>query len=311
MITQQNVIQEINNPKNWKRTHKKSYEIYVCRPVLGTKCSNKLECVDYITDQNKQFILSGTSGEFWVVDAERLAQTYTFADDTPITPETLKHKCDNQGQIDWVKIKTKPNKDNCWAFFLPKSIQNFPVRYYTANKTGVNHGYGDFLVCDDINGQPNLDKIRVVNGEVFPRTYDLHGFPGMFNNNITQANTPRPEISFIKNINRQISNNNSESAAEQAANRMLKIAQGMAQKLGFTSIKLESDDDNYRISIDRRGIDVYAVIDFSGDEVGMGYTAILDLSGDEIAGADINISNSDSVKNSLELIHKAFNKYSR
>ena len=206
MVTAQNIMQEIRNIKNWKKTHKKSYEVYVCRPSLGAKCTNRLEGTNYVTDQNKQFIISGTVGETWVIDVNKLAKTYTFADGEPITPDTLSRKCDNNGVMDWWRMKTRADADNNFAFFLPKSIQNFPVKTswgdtLLANRPGIGHGYGDFLVCtDDGTGRPNLNDVWVVNGEVFPRTYDLHGFPNMFSDKITQASTPKPQTRYMGKV---------------------------------------------------------------------------------------------------------------
>lgn len=202
MITANNIMSEIQNIKNWKKTHKKSYEIYMCRPKLGTKCSNKLEGANYTTNEKMQFILSGTVGELWVIGVDKLAKTYTFLDGTPITPDTLKKKCDKQGNIPWTILKTRPDAVTNWAFLLPKTITNFPIQTswgtLIANRPGVQHGFGDFLICSDNNGQPNLNDMWVVNGLVFPKTYDLHAFPNMFNDTIIKASLKYPEVDFIK-----------------------------------------------------------------------------------------------------------------
>lgn len=35
-------LTEMRNPKNWRKTHKKQYEIWMCRPLPGTKVYNFL-----------------------------------------------------------------------------------------------------------------------------------------------------------------------------------------------------------------------------------------------------------------------------
>lgn len=200
----QYMMQMASNPNNWKRTHKKSYEVYVCRPLPGTQCVNRLEGTHYVTDQNKQFIISGTVGETWVIDMNKLAKTYIFADGTPITDATLSKKCYSNGQMDWEKLITRADRNTNWAMLIPKSIQNFPVQTswgdtLLANRPGIGHGFGDFLVCADNGcGQPNLNDVWVVNGEVFPTTYDLHSFPNMFPPSVTTAKTPAPQVTFMK-----------------------------------------------------------------------------------------------------------------
>lgn len=41
------------NGLEFKRTCKKQYEVYVCRPRLGSSVRNKLEGSQYITEQNR------------------------------------------------------------------------------------------------------------------------------------------------------------------------------------------------------------------------------------------------------------------
>lgn len=208
MTAMEAIMQKASDPKNWKKTHKKSYEIYVCRPQLGTECNNILEQVHYRTDQDMQFILSGTVGETWAIDIGKLASTYTFADGTPITNETLKAKCNTDGQMDWQKIKTVPSPKQNWAIMVPNNVENLMVPtawggILTANRRGIGHGLGDFLVCPDNGcGQANINDVWVVNGEVFPTTYDLHSFPNLFKNSAeVTATTPFPKRSFVKRTN--------------------------------------------------------------------------------------------------------------
>ena len=175
-----------SDPKNWKKTHKKSYEIYVCKPYIGCKCYNFLEGTEYNTNIHNPFIMSGTVGENWTIGLPDLKASYMFADGTPITEETVASRCDATGQMDWVKIKTYPswkNNKTLLAIQVPKEIHSIPVRdiwgnVLIANRPGVKHGLGDFLVSD---GEGCIHVPRVVNGEVFPATYDLHAFPNMFN----------------------------------------------------------------------------------------------------------------------------------
>lgn len=44
-----------------------------------------------------------------------------------------------------------------------------------ANRPGVPHGNGDFLVCGEKNGRPDLSDVWVVNGKVFATTYGVVG----------------------------------------------------------------------------------------------------------------------------------------
>lgn len=191
-----NIVDDIRNQKNWKRTHKKNYEVYVCMPPIGTKVHNFLEGTDYVTTKEKRFVISGTRGEQWVIDAAKLAKTYQTLDGQPLNTKTLNIK---NGIMPWVKVKTRPDASIVWACFLPKKYRSFPVKtswgdVLMANRPEVRHGYGDFLVCADANGRPNFSDMWVVNGEVFPTTYDLRSFPNMFSDEqMDKLVTPTPK----------------------------------------------------------------------------------------------------------------------
>ena len=117
----------IDNPKDYKPCRKKIYEIYVCKPPLGTCVINKLEQADvvkavggktwfsaedmqvmalanpkmfeflrtnaYIVDANKRYVLGGTLGEMWTIDEAKLCQKYSLADDTILTPQAILKRC--------------------------------------------------------------------------------------------------------------------------------------------------------------------------------------------------------------------------
>lgn len=194
-VTAQNFMNEISNRNNWKKTHKKLYEVYVCMPKLGTKVTNRLEGAYYETNENKRFVISGTVGETWVIDEKKLMTTYCFLDDKPITPEELKNRTKN-GIIDWMHLKTITNETTNWAFYLPASVRNLPVKtswgdVLLANRDGIGHGKGDFLVCSDAGGRPNLNDMWVVNGNIFPTTYSMKAFPN-FGLPMDGKETPKP-----------------------------------------------------------------------------------------------------------------------
>lgn len=170
----------------WRPTSKKYYAVYICRPSIGTKVENCLEGSYYITSEQKPYVVSGTQGEVWAIDADKLGKTYMFESGEPITEETLQAKFGN-APFDWVKVVTITDiskKALYWAMFLGDSVGsvNFPVatpwgEILYANRPGVPHGEGDFLVCSDKCGSPNLNDMWVVNGCIFPATYDMTSFP--------------------------------------------------------------------------------------------------------------------------------------
>ena len=262
----------ITDARNYKPCRKKIYEIYVCKPPIGTCVINKLEQVDivkqcngrtfftaeemqkmsmtnpqmfnylrqnaYVVDVNKRYILSGILGEMWAIDEAKLCERYSLADGTPLTPQSILHRCYYSAKVEkngvvsfepttqtleahvkennsnmqedcilsvmgWHKVKTKPEASNAFAMFIPKN-EKLQIRsewgsVETTNLQGLNHGKGDFLVCDVLsNGTPNVQRLRVVNGVVFSATYNNQGWQDCIDSRsiIDSANLPRPNELF-------------------------------------------------------------------------------------------------------------------
>lgn len=201
-----NFMQYARNPMNWKPTRKKVYSVWACVPKQGTKVHNLLEGSNYITSLERPMVLCGTVGEMWVIDLNKFARTYVMPDGRAITKEALQsmvRHIDGMECIEWFKVKTMSmNQPLNFAIPVPLSIKNFPVNtswgdVLYANRTGVRHGKGDFLVCASQNGMPCLSDMWVVNGEVFPTTYRLNSFPNMFIGASRNADMPKPKSMIL------------------------------------------------------------------------------------------------------------------
>lgn len=173
-------------PDNYKQTRKKRYEITACMPPEGTKVFNRLEQAHYVTNNEKQFVLTGTVGEHWVIDVNKLCSTYCLPDGRQLSKDVLSHMIKpliHNGVkvpvISKFKVVTLPSS-NVYAIHIPvQFVFQIPTSWgdmLTVNAPGIPHGKGDYLVCADGGGMPNLADRWVVNGEVFPTTYDMRPF---------------------------------------------------------------------------------------------------------------------------------------
>ena len=113
----------VDSPTAYKRCDKKKYDVFVCKPPIGTRVVNKFDRPDVvkqlggktfitmewaikqydsnlalvryihentlIVDTNTPYVISGTRGELTVVSADELVSRYNFATGTPITPQGL------------------------------------------------------------------------------------------------------------------------------------------------------------------------------------------------------------------------------
>lgn len=233
-----------NNPISYKNCSKKFYDIYVCMPPKNTVLINKLEQADvvkqlggrtYFTDtaterlkqSNPQmistlqqlvsqgrayavttatpFVLCGTVGEMWTIDADKLAQTYTFLQNNqpcPINQQSLNQRMRKDGLLDWtlVRVSQAATQRQNMACFIPLAqkgqIRTSRGAVLNINVVGVSHGKGDFVVCSRLpNGMPNLANRWVVNGEIFANTYNNQGWTDCLRHsvirNITIDSLPR------------------------------------------------------------------------------------------------------------------------
>ena len=138
-----------------------------------TSFHNELENVDYtVTDDGESVVLNGTVGEQWVAKLSKVLETYTKADGTALTAEDFTGSKDT-----FIDLKTKAEPDTNFACFVPADVR---LTVNTAwgdvlhvNDPSSEHGYGDYLVCPNKDGAPDFSDVWVVNGAVFPNTYDV------------------------------------------------------------------------------------------------------------------------------------------
>ena len=136
----------------------------------------------YVVNPNTPFVLAGTLGELWCIDANKLASRYTLIRDGQplrITPQTLGERS-HGGLLDWTLVRTVPDKSQAWACFVPLrqkgQIQTSWGAVLNINGVGVSHGKGDFVIAADAGGRPDISHSYVVNGNVFATTYNNQGW---------------------------------------------------------------------------------------------------------------------------------------
>ena len=123
-----------------------------------------------------KILLLGTVNELWGVPIKKILTQYTKPDGSPLSVSDFKANRP-------ITIQSKPS-NLCYAAYIPK---NTLVRVDTAwgdtllaNRPGVPHGRGDFLVCNaDEMGNPALNDTWVVNGNVFSTTYAMNSFSNL------------------------------------------------------------------------------------------------------------------------------------
>ena len=154
---------------NWQPCTKVEYNIQVYVPPKGTKVHNFLENSDYVTNEMKPFVLVGTVGEEWTVNLKKVMTAYTF-EGKPIT-EKIATNVLSDGKKH--TIRAIAGAEKMFAVQTDKHI-NVTTSWgevLMTNRPGIEHGTGDYLICYEKNGVPDLNDMWVINGEIFPKTY--------------------------------------------------------------------------------------------------------------------------------------------
>lgn len=208
-VNDANVLQLMSDASNWKKTRKNSYSIWATIVQQRVEVSNSLEGAHYVTSPAQCVVLSGTRGEQWVTTLDKLAKTYYFSNSID---ESLPRKAfdasnpnsatydasqvinkkyimarGKKGVMPWTSVTTIPrgNGYTNFCFHVPLSVKNLPIQTsygdkLLANRDGIQHGIGDFVVCTmNPDGTPNLSDCLVVNGLIFLDTYNKVNIKGL------------------------------------------------------------------------------------------------------------------------------------
>ena len=134
-----------------------SYKVHVEKVEPGTECYNYLEDNEYTTDNDRCFIITGTAGEQWPINGDKLKSKYGIDPDSLEIGERVDASVNGGGnEIYAVKATDQVLIETAWGDTL------------MANRNGIPHGSGDMIVSTspDFTGD-----VWVVNGEVFEGTY--------------------------------------------------------------------------------------------------------------------------------------------
>ena len=195
----QDAMDFILQPENFKKTTRQSTDIWVCRPQIGTVVHNIFTNTDYTVDIVSQFVVCSALGELSTLSFEALSYSCVFSDNSAITEEAISSMHSEDGTISWFSAKTLPSSTPVWACFVPdKYSYAFRTEKGIAviNDGSSKHGLGDFVICPDEQGEPNLTKASVCNGLIFAHSYDNAGFSDCIDQKLVHIYT-EPAEQFV------------------------------------------------------------------------------------------------------------------
>jgi len=163
--------------EEWFLTGKKDYAVQAMMVSKETSFHNEPEAADYtVSDDGMTIVLRGTAGEMWASKLPQVISSYTKPDGSEIS------KSDFEKKDTFIDLITKPRPDMNFAMHVPCDISVIVETVWGdilhTNLPDVPHGNRDYLICrkgDD--GEPDLSDVWVLNGILFPETYDTTNIP--------------------------------------------------------------------------------------------------------------------------------------
>ena len=229
----------------------------MCRPQQGTKVYNKNDNTYEQTTKIKQFIVSDQTGIQRVVTGKEVATKYKFMSGEEVTQKKLTSILQEDGTIGWQQMMI--NSDligrKLWAIHIPSEIINQPIimagqpdRIQYINRSGVQHGNGDFLVTTDIEGFPDFDNLRVINGEDFQKIYKMPGQPeekAVTIDKPAEIENKKQETSKSTQINAGESSKSENSAQNQDKNTQSESNEPQATVVRANQYQRTSTDEEF------------------------------------------------------------------
>lgn len=176
------VTEYVSNPDNYKRCMRKKYYAYVGLVPQGTVAYDFTYNRYLRAAYQRNILFSGVLGEQRFISPARLDMCFRFVGAPDARPTAILQRIVTQMlPTDFSvfyrveALSAQEVDERQWAVMIPDGAM---LKYQTrvANIPGVNHGNGDFIVCGDLNGKPNLGTGKLVNGMVFGSTYNVHGW---------------------------------------------------------------------------------------------------------------------------------------
>lgn len=171
--------------KKWKHTRKKRYSVKVRLGNDGEVLYNSFENRKYVVTKETPIVLIGACGEKYAISVEYLKENFKRSDCSCITDDYLRKLKPYRyvrlfRNTDVVYVDGKTQYTNYALFVRFAVYRNIPIKMKDkvivfANAEGTHHGKGDYLVCGVKDGLPDFKDIRVVNGELFAKTFSMIG----------------------------------------------------------------------------------------------------------------------------------------
>lgn len=134
------------------------HQISIRKVKMGTECYNQLDDTHYVTDKKRCYVVTGTCGEEWPIDATTVRTKYG------VNPYNLRWEDPP------TKVTIKGGGNELYAFRADgqHDVQTSWGDTLKTNQGNLDHGKGDMIVSDtpDFSGD-----VWVINGKLFEGTY--------------------------------------------------------------------------------------------------------------------------------------------
>jgi hypothetical protein len=185
----------------YRATEVRQHSVYIAMPTYGTILTNYLTGENFEICDMTPVAVSGVAVEMWATSLKSVLADYTLPGGGSLY-DYLRSTFGNKKLLfDWLKVKAASSTKKYFALFIPETEQfrftSADGKYHEVNHPRCCHGGGDFIVCSDIGGKPNLADRWVVNGNVFRAMFTTRGKLAIFSAGKQVPVTPKPQKSFF------------------------------------------------------------------------------------------------------------------
>ena len=249
------LIQQLENPENWTPVKRQRYKVWIGLPSLGTLVTDMISGKMCHTTPDKPYIVKGVCGEAYTIQEEELISEYVYQNNKPLTVDSL-YKREINGKIDWFQADRLSDKEDRLAFVVSPIIYGDKAvnislgvseQNRVLNRYGVQHGLGDAIVCECIDGIPKLETLEIVNGQLLIEVYDTQMFRGKLGIGFRSAKqaigssyTSKPREKII--LQEDIYVNTQENTFKKFDSKLLTLA----QKLNTKCFHVQYETDGYK-----------------------------------------------------------------
>lgn len=186
---------KVMNTSLYRRTKLKMYEVFICKPNIGTCCINRLNRSSVVTTEDKPFVVFVSGGDYSTASIDELKEKYRTSGSKSLDEHIINKHCSKDGTMRWIRASRKSTDDYYWALEIEEEGSvKLQGKEECFNSEFEVRDCNDFVICKDKSGKPDLSTVKRINGTRFLTMYKTKYFKNLTNVSINLHSKPKIDI---------------------------------------------------------------------------------------------------------------------